>query len=66
MWWRTFRPPTVGTGRVVEHSIAWMTPGHRRGPYRGVTKNDAWLHLRAAAIDLRRLLPLGLTDINGR
>jgi len=46
---------------MVERSIAWMTHGNRRVPYRGVTKNDAWLHLRVAAINLRRLINLGLT-----
>ena len=51
---------------MVERSIAWLTRGHRRVPYRGVAKNDAWLHLRAAAINLRRLITLGLTDSNGR
>ena len=50
---------------MVERSLAWLTRGNRRVPYRGVTKNDAWLHLRAAAIDLRRLLNLGLTGIDG-
>jgi hypothetical protein len=28
--------------------------------YRGVIKNDHWLHHRAAAINLRRLITLGL------
>jgi hypothetical protein len=46
---------------MVERGIAWVTHGHRRVPYRGVLKNDAWLHLRVAAINLRRLLTLGLT-----
>ena len=46
---------------MVERSLAWLTRGNRRVPYRGVAKNDAWLHLRVAAIDLRRLLNLGLT-----
>jgi Transposase DDE domain/Transposase domain (DUF772) len=50
---------------MVERSIAWLTRGNRRVPYRGVTKNDAWLHLRVAAIDLRRLLTLGLTGTDG-
>ena len=50
---------------MVERSIAWLTRGNRRVPYRGTAKNDAWLHLRAAAIDLRRLLTLGLTGLNG-
>jgi hypothetical protein len=47
---------------MVERSIAWLTRGHRRVPYRGVAKNDAWLHLRTAAINLRRLINLGLTN----
>ena len=51
---------------MIERSIAWLTRGHRRVPYRGVAKNDAWLHLRAAAINLRRLLTLGLTGTHGR
>jgi IS5 family transposase len=50
---------------MVERSLAWLTRGHRRVPYRGVAKNDAWLHLRVAAIDLRRLLTLGLTGTDG-
>ncbi len=50
---------------MVERSIAWLTRGHRRVPYRGVVKNDAWLHLRAAAINLRRLLTPGLTGTPG-
>src|ERR687889_631386 len=45
---------------MVERSIAWISRGHRRVPYRGIVKNDAWLHLRVAAINLRRLLTLGL------
>jgi hypothetical protein len=45
---------------MVERSIAWITRGQRRAPYRGVARNDAWLHLRVAAINLRRLLTLGL------
>jgi hypothetical protein len=51
---------------MVERSIAWMTHGNRRVPYRGVTKNDAWLHLRVAAINLRRLINLGLTGTDGQ
>jgi IS5 family transposase len=45
---------------MVERSIAWLTRGHRRVPYRGLTKNNTWLHTRVAAINLRRLLALGL------
>jgi hypothetical protein len=50
---------------MVERTIAWVTRGNRRVPYRGVFKNDAWLHLRVAAINLRRLITLGLTDTDG-
>jgi hypothetical protein len=50
---------------MIERSLAWLTRGSRRVPYRGVAKNDAWLHLRAAAINLRRLLTLGLTGTSG-
>jgi hypothetical protein len=50
---------------MVERSLAWLTRGSRRVPYRGVLKNDAWLHLRVAAINLRRLLNLGLTGTPG-
>jgi hypothetical protein len=51
---------------MVERSLAWMTRGARRVPYRGVATNDAWWHLRAAAINLRRLLALGLTGTDGQ
>jgi Transposase DDE domain/Transposase domain (DUF772) len=50
---------------MVERSLAWLTRDNRRTPYRGVLKNDAWLHLRVAAINLRRLLSLGLTGAHG-
>jgi IS5 family transposase len=46
---------------MVERTIAWLTRGARRVPYRGIVKNDAWLHHRATALNLRRLLNLGLT-----
>jgi hypothetical protein len=50
---------------LVERSIAWLTRGNRRLRYRGVAKNNAWLHHRVAALNLRRLLTLGLTSTNG-
>jgi IS5 family transposase len=50
---------------LVERSIAWLTRGNRRLRYRGVVKNNAWLHHRVAALNLRRLLTLGLTSTNG-
>jgi IS5 family transposase len=46
---------------MVERSIAWLVRGNRKVRYRGVTKNDSWLHHRAAALNLRRLTVLGLT-----
>jgi hypothetical protein len=45
---------------MVERTIAWLARGNRRVRYRGVTKNDHWLHRRAAALNLRRLIILGL------
>jgi Transposase DDE domain/Transposase domain (DUF772) len=45
---------------MVERSIAWLVRGNRRLRYRGTTKNNTWLHTRAAAINLRRLIALGL------
>jgi hypothetical protein len=50
---------------MVERSIAWLTRGARRVPYRGIEKNNNWLHHRVAALNLRRLLALGLTVQNG-
>jgi IS5 family transposase len=47
---------------LVERSIAWLVAdGHRRVRYRGVERNRLGLHIRAATINLRRLLNLGLT-----
>ena len=51
---------------MVERSIAWLTRGNRRVPHRGITKNNAWLHTRVAAINLRRLITLGLHHDHGR
>ena len=53
--YRRWRPP-------VERAIAWLVArGNRRVPYRGVLKNNTWLRHRAAALNLRRLVNLGLT-----
>lgn len=52
--YRQYRP-------MVERSIAWLTRGNRKVRYRGVAKNDHWLHHRSAALNLRRLLTMGLT-----
>jgi len=50
---------------MVERTIAWMTRGTRRVPYRGTVKNNAWWNTRAAAINLKRLLTLGLSSEEG-
>lgn len=49
MTYRQHRP-------MVERSIAWLTRGNRRLRYRGVANNDLWLHHRAAAVNLKRLI----------
>jgi hypothetical protein len=52
--YRQWRPPA-------ERAIAWLVAhGNRRVPYRGILKNNSWLHHRAAALNLRRLVNLGL------
>jgi hypothetical protein len=46
---------------MVERSIAWLVAdGCRRVRYRGVDRNDVWWSVRVAAVNLRRLLALGL------
>ncbi len=51
---------------MVERSIAWLvTNGHRRVRYRGIERNRNALTIRAATINLRRLLNLGLNWNNG-
>ncbi|HEU0041908.1 MAG TPA: IS1182 family transposase [Jiangellaceae bacterium] len=47
---------------TVERTIAWLVAnGHRRVRYRGVERNQLGLSIRAAVLNLRRLLNLGLT-----
>jgi hypothetical protein len=51
---------------MVERSIAWLVArGHRRVRYRGIERNQLGLAHRVAALNLRRLVNLGL-DHNGR
>jgi hypothetical protein len=51
---------------MVERSLAWLVAdGCRRVPYRGVERNQVWWSLRVAAVNLRRLLVLGLARRNG-
>jgi hypothetical protein len=53
--YRRWRPPA-------ERAIAWLVArGSRRVPYRGITSNNAWPANRAAALNPRRLVNLGLT-----
>jgi hypothetical protein len=58
--YRRWRPP-------VERAVAWLVQhGNRRLRYRGTINNNTWLHTRAAALNLRRLINLGLTHTGGR
>jgi hypothetical protein len=51
---------------MVERSIAWLVAdGCRRVPYHGIERNHVWLSVRVAALNLRRLLILGLTRRDG-
>ena len=51
---------------LVERSIAWLVRGgNRRLRFRGIAKNDLWLHHRTAGLNLRRLLNLGLEFHHG-
>lgn len=52
---------------MVERSIAWLVAhGHRRVRYRGVERNQHGLTTRVAALNLRRLVNLGLDRHGGR
>ncbi len=56
------------TRSVIERIISWTATqnGHRvRLRYTGTEKNNAWLHNRCAAINLRTLLRHGLTHRDG-
>jgi hypothetical protein len=53
---------------MVERSIAWLIGPKsrcRKLRYRGVHANDWWLHTRMAALNLRRLINLGLHHQHG-
>ena len=52
--YRQFRP-------MVERSLAWLVRPGRRVAYRGIARNRIWLAHRAAAVNLQRLVNLGLT-----
>jgi IS5 family transposase len=46
---------------MVERSIAWLVRQNRRLRYRGVERNRAWWTLRCGAVNLKRLVNLGLS-----
>jgi transposase len=47
---------------MAERSISWLVAkGNRRLRYRGVARNEQWLFVRVAALNLRRLLAMGLS-----
>jgi hypothetical protein len=51
---------------MVERSISWLVASrNRRLRFRGTPRNDLWLHHRVAALNLRRLLALGLSRSGG-
>jgi IS5 family transposase len=51
---------------MAERAISWLVAkGNRRLRYRGVERNEAWAHRRVAALNLRRLVALGLTRQDG-
>ena len=51
---------------MAERAISWLVAkGNRRLAYRGVERNGAWAHRRVAALNLRRLVVLGLTRKDG-
>jgi transposase len=51
---------------MAERSISWLVAkNNRRLRYRGIRKNNEWLLLRVAALNLRRLINFGLTNEQG-
>jgi hypothetical protein len=46
---------------MIERTIAWLVRGARRLRYRGTDRNRLWWSHRCAAINLQRLINLGLT-----
>jgi IS5 family transposase len=51
---------------MVERSIAWLIRRGRKVPYRGIARNRIGLAHRCAAVNLRRLITIGLDWNNGR
>ena len=57
-------PTRANVERTVAH-VATQNGRRVKLRYRGVTKNNAWLHTRAAALNLRTLIRRGLTRSAG-
>ena len=51
---------------MVERSLAWLVRPGRRVAYRGIARNRIWLAHRAAAVNLHRLINLGLAHQTDR
>jgi IS5 family transposase len=51
---------------MVERSLAWLVRRGRRVAYRGTTRNRIWLAHRATAVNLQRLINLGLARDGAR
>lgn len=67
---RAREPDFIDTYRkmrpMVERTIAWfVSQGHRKVRYRGVDRNMFWANTRAAAVNLKRLVNLGLHRADG-
>jgi len=69
--WAAWRDPEVTATYqrhrpMAERSISWLVAkGNRRLRYRGIERNNSWLQIRVAALNLRRLLALGLVFEDG-
>jgi hypothetical protein len=50
---------------MAERAVAWLVRAGRRSPYRGLAKTDAWIRRRAAAVNLKRLVAMGLDRVAG-
>jgi hypothetical protein len=51
---------------MAERAVAWLVRPGRRSPYRGLAKTDAWIRRRAAGVNLKRLVAMGLDNTAGR
>jgi hypothetical protein len=49
---------------MTERAISWLVRPGRRSPYSKV-KTDAWSRRRAAVVNLKRLVNMGLNSIQG-